>query len=173
MLGSCSIHKCTLLCVANVHLYLHMYMGIQVYGACAGVDDCCTRELDQGWGKEARDGMRHLDNLQMARNPLPLPGDLKFLWMYVKKIIDTSHIHSHRVPYDVIRTTSRKKIHHATPCREQTFAWISRFKKILAAMRKTHHYFLTPLNGKEKEQINSSFCYRSGHRQVKPNLKYL
>ena len=44
------------------------------------------------------DNMCHLDNLRVARKPLPLPGDLKFLWLDIKKIIDTLHIYNHKDP---------------------------------------------------------------------------
>ena len=36
--------------------------------------------------------MRHLDNLKVSKRPLPLPGDLKYIWQDIGKIIDTQHI---------------------------------------------------------------------------------
>ena len=43
------------------------------------------------------DNMCHLDNLRVAKKPLPLPGDLMFLWLDIKEIIDTLHIHNHKI----------------------------------------------------------------------------
>ena len=34
------------------------------------------------------DNMCHLNNLKVARCPLPLPGDLAHIWLEVNKIID-------------------------------------------------------------------------------------
>ena len=39
--------------------------------------------------------MCHLNNLKAARKPLPLPGDLQYLWLDVTKIIDELHIKNH------------------------------------------------------------------------------
>ena len=34
------------------------------------------------------DNMCHLNNLKAAKKPLPLPGDLQYLWLDVTKIIN-------------------------------------------------------------------------------------
>jgi len=39
------------------------------------------------------DNMCHLNNLKVARKPLPLPGNFSNMWLDVKKTIDTLHIH--------------------------------------------------------------------------------
>ena len=44
----------------------------------------------------AYDNMCHLDNLKAARAPLPLPGDLKYMWLDVNKVIDTLHLTNHK-----------------------------------------------------------------------------
>ena len=33
--------------------------------------------------------MCHLDNLKVAKKELPLPGDLKYVWLDIKKVIDS------------------------------------------------------------------------------------
>ena len=42
------------------------------------------------------DNMCHLDNLKVAKRPLPLPGNLTHLWLDITKIIDTLHIANHK-----------------------------------------------------------------------------
>ena len=32
--------------------------------------------------------MCHLDGLDIAKEPLPLPGDLKYIWANITKVID-------------------------------------------------------------------------------------
>ncbi len=44
------------------------------------------------------DNMCHLNNLKVARKPLPLPGDLQYIWLDVQKIIDELHIKNHSDP---------------------------------------------------------------------------
>ena len=44
------------------------------------------------------DNMCHLNNLKVARCPLPLPGDLAHIWLEVNKIIDDLHIKNHKTP---------------------------------------------------------------------------
>ena len=120
------------------------------------------------------DNMCHLDNLRVARKPLPLPGDLKFLWLDIKKIIDTLHIHNHKDPkchqlYNPDQLKEENPSYNTMSC-EQTFAWISRFKKILAAMQKTHHHFYVHRMVKRRNKY-ISFCYRNGRRPVQPKTK--
>ena len=84
---------------------------------------------------------------KVAREPLPLPGDHKYIWQDITKIIDELHIRNHkdsrcRMKYnpEVVKTIS--KTTNTMSC-EQTFAWLSRFKKVICAMLKTHfHFFL-------------------------------
>ena len=77
------------------------------------------------------DNMCQLNNLKVARKPLPLPGNFSNMWLDVKKIIDTLHIHNHKdercrelySPDNVIKENSQMN----TMCCEQTFAWLSRY----------------------------------------------
>ncbi|XP_022108991.1 uncharacterized protein LOC110989145 isoform X2 [Acanthaster planci] len=49
------------------------------------------------WGKLSLvyDNMCHLDNMRVARKPLPLPWPWSHMWMLPKKCIDRLHIRSH------------------------------------------------------------------------------
>ena len=40
--------------------------------------------------------MCHLDNLKVAKKELPLPGDLKYVWLDIKKVIDSLHLQNHK-----------------------------------------------------------------------------
>ena len=83
-----------------------------------------------------------LEQLKVAEKPLPIQGDLQYLWLDVTKIIDELHIKNHADtrwtekynPKEVLSEDMK-----TMPC-EQTFAWLSRFKRILSAMPKTHHH---------------------------------
>ena len=37
----------------------------------------------------------HLNNLKVAKKPLPLPSNLQYLWLDMTKIIDELHIKNH------------------------------------------------------------------------------
>jgi len=39
--------------------------------------------------------MCHVNNLKVSKKPLPLTGDLQYLWLDVTKINDELHIKSH------------------------------------------------------------------------------
>ena len=67
-------------------------------------------------------------------------GDLKYIWQDVPKIIDTPRIHNHKdARCKEMYTPDRIKEEHPTyntmSC-EQTFVWLSRFKKVVRAMEK-------------------------------------
>ena len=120
------------------------------------------------------DNMCHLDNLRVAKKVLPLPGDLKYLWLDIKKIIDTLHTRNHKDRrchqlYNPDELKQQNPTFNTMSC-EQTFAWISRFKKILAAMQKTHHHFYLHRMVKRRNKY-ISFCYRNGRRPVQPKVK--
>ena len=120
------------------------------------------------------DNMCHVDNLRVARRPLPLPGDLQFLWRDLNKVIDSLHLQNHKDPrchqdYNPEKM-KEKNPDYNTMCCEQTFAWLSRFKKILAAMQKTHrHFYLHRMVKRRNKYI--SFCYEHGRRPIQPKVK--
>ena len=89
-------------------------------------------------------------NQKVARWPLPFPGDSAYLWLYVKKIIDDLYIKNHLDPC-CEQYRAPAEIGNIMSC-EQTFTWLSRYKKILSAMPKSHHHFYA-LNGEKEEQV--------------------
>ena len=133
------------------------------------------------------DNMCHLNNLKVARSPLPLPSDFSHMWLDVKKIIDTLHIQNHKdklcrelyspesmkltnpntnkrcrelySPESVKLTNpntnkqcrelySPESVKLENPntntmCCEQTFAWLSRYKRILNSMLKPTTTFIS------------------------------
>ncbi len=122
----------------------------------------------------AYDNMCHLNNLKVARRPLPLPGNLRFIWQDINKIIDDLHLNNHKDP-TCHEQYSSKSIREANPdfntmaC-EQTFAWLSRFKKIACAMPKTHHHFYLHRMVKRRNSY-ISFCYVHKRRPLNPKAK--
>ena len=85
--------------------------------------------------KLAYDNTCHLDNLKVAKKPLPLPGGKQYLRTDINKIIDTLHIKDKRCQEK--HTPERLKTegeHYNTMSCEQTSAWLSLFKKFLCAM---------------------------------------
>ena len=79
--------------------------------------------------------MCHLNNLKVAGQPLPLPGDLQYIWGDIKKVIDDLHMKNHVDPtckelYSTRRLKEDNPNFNTMSC-EQTFAWLSRHKKIL------------------------------------------
>ena len=136
----------------------------------------CTHHIPMFSGRRAvtlaYDNMCHLDNLRVARKPLPLPGDLSHIWMDINKIIDCLHIKNHKDPRCKEKYTPEKLAGEDlnTMSCEQTFAWLSRYKKILCAMPKTHHHFF--LHQMVKRRNNYiSFCYKTGRRPIQPRIK--
>ena len=122
----------------------------------------------------AYDNMCHMNNLKVARTPLPLPGDLKHIWSDVNKVIDDLHIRNHVDPcckelYSTHHLKTENPNFNTMAC-EQTFAWLSRHKKILCAMEKVHfHFYLHRMVKRRNSYI--CYCYSSGQRPVGPTVK--
>ena len=120
------------------------------------------------------DNMCHLNNLKVAKKPLPMPGDLQYIWLDINKIIDSLHIKNHKDPqclkqYDPSSLLTEDGMNTMT-C-EQTFTWFSRYKKILCAMPKIHHHFYIH---RMVQRRNSyiSWCYSVGRRPVQPKVRH-
>ena len=93
----------------------------------------------------AYDNMCHLDGLRAAQEDLPLLAPFNKMWFNVTKIIDSLHIKNHKDPKCQLlynpKRVKEENPHFNLMCAEQTFAWLSRFKRICSAMDKTHHCF--------------------------------
>ena len=120
------------------------------------------------------DNICNLNNLLVARRPLPLPGDLKHIWEDVNKIIDDLHIKNHQDP-SCQKLYNTDKLRQQLPeantiAAEQTFAWLSRHKKVLCAMPKVHfHFYLHRLVKRRNAYIEH--CYETGKRVLTPKPK--
>ena len=119
------------------------------------------------------DNMCHIDSLHVARRPLPLPGNLSHLWLDVNKIIDSLHIINHRdkkchEKYHPSQVKDSNETYNTMSC-EQTFAWISRFKKIVCSMGKRHHHFYLHRMVKRRNKY-IAFCYKHNKNPVQPKL---
>ena len=135
------------------------------------------------------DNMCHLNNLKVAKEALPLPGDLKYIWLDVRKIIDSLHLRNHKddrckSEYDPANVLSEGM--NTMSC-EQTFAWLSRYvvnflllpstpvsysryKKILSAMPKIHHHFYLHRMVKRRNEYISR-CYELKRRPLRIRIK--
>ena len=121
------------------------------------------------------DNMCHLNSLKVARQPLPLPGDLQYLWLDVVKIIDSLHLRNHKDSqchelYNPQKIKSSDSHYNTMAC-EQTFAWLGRYKKILLSMGKCHHHFFLHRLVKRRNRY-ISFCYKKGRHPVAPKPSF-
>ena len=117
------------------------------------------------------DNMCHLNNLKVARSPLPLLGHLSHIWIDVKKIIDTLHISNHKDQLcHKLDQLKRENPDMNTMCCEQTFAWLSRYKRILTSMPKTHHHFYLHRMVRRRNNYIEQ-CYTNRRRPILPSIK--
>ena len=85
------------------------------------------------------DNMCRLDGLRAARQELPWSAPWNNAWMSIQKIIDSLHIRNHKDSpckenYDP--SSLKKELPKGnTMAAEQTFVWLSRFKKVLCCQR--------------------------------------
>jgi len=120
------------------------------------------------------DNMCHLDGLAVAKAPLPLPAPYDQMWSAIKKIIDSLHIKNHvdKRCKELYSPESIKVEYPAlnTMAAEQTFVWLSRFKKILAAMNKTHHMFYLHRMVTIRNRY-TEYCYKCNRKPLLPACK--
>lgn len=97
---------------------------------------------------------------------------LKFI-LYLQ-VIDSLHIHNHKDP----RCKEKyhpDKAHNVNKdinlmCAEQTFVWLSRYKRIICSMNKSHHlFFLHRLIVLRNEY--TEMCHNSGRKPLLPKAK--
>ena len=122
------------------------------------------------------DNMCKLDSLKVTRSPLPLPGDLKYIWKDISKVIDDLHIKNYVNPKCHTQYSTenlRKEWPNAnTMACEQTFAWLSRFKKILCLMDKTHfHFYLHRMVQRRNRYISRRYLLEKRVLSPKPKNK--
>ena len=110
--------------------------------------------------------MCHLDGLKAARNLLPWPSPWDRAWLSITKIIDSLHIRNHKdksCQEKYSPATLKEELPEGnTMAAEQTFVWLSRFKKILCAMPKVHHlFYLHRLMKRRNKYTGLSFDIRA------------
>jgi len=122
----------------------------------------------------AYDNMCHLDQLKIARKPLPLPPPMDTAWLGMEKIIDAFHLPNHVNPACHVNYSPQrlKEVHpHAnTQAGEQTFVWLGRFKHILCAMNKHHHLFYLHRMVRRRNDYTQQ-CYKGGRKPILPRSK--
>ena len=123
----------------------------------------------------AYDNMCHLDGLKAAQEDLPLPAPFHSVWSKVTKIIDSLHIKNHK-DANCQRIYNPRHVKEANPgfnlmCAEQTFAWLSRFKRICSAMNKTHHCFFIHRMVKRRNAY-THICLQCGKTPFLPGVAH-
>lgn len=122
----------------------------------------------------AYDNMCHLDGLRAAKNLLPWPSPMDKAWISVNKIIDSLHMKNHKdkeckQKYDPSHL--KEDMPNAnTMAAEQTFVWLSRFKKILCAMPRIHHLFYLHRMIKHRNSYTVK-CYKSNKKPLLPKAR--
>ncbi|XP_046864599.1 uncharacterized protein LOC124459114 [Xenia sp. Carnegie-2017] len=111
------------------------------------------------------DNMCHLDGLQAAKKVLPWSQPWDKAWLSIRKIIDSLHIKNHKDEKCLEKYNPlplKTEIPNGnTMAAEQTFVWLSRFKKILCAMPKVHHLFYLHRMVKHRNKYTVR-CYKTG-----------
>ena len=119
----------------------------------------------------ANDNMCHLDGLNAAWNLLPWPSPWDKAGMSINKIINSLHIRNHKdksckEKYDPA-LLKQELPDGNTMATEQTFVWLSRYKKNLCAMPKVHHLFYLHRMAKRRNSYSLT-CYKNGKKPMLP-----
>lgn len=120
------------------------------------------------------DNMCHLDGMRASKNPLPLPSPWGKAWTSISKIIDSLHISNHK-DASCKEKYNPEKLKQEIPrgntmAAEQTFVWLSRFKKILCAMPKVHHLFYLHRMVKHRNAYTTA-CYKNKKKPLLPKAR--
>ena len=118
--------------------------------------------------------MCNLDNMKVARQPLPLQQPFDKLWLLIRKVIDRLHLRNHKKSKckedynpDLLPETDGKL---NTLVAEQTFVWAGRFKKIMAAMKKSHFMFFYHVMVKMRNRYTEK-CHLSKREPLLPKIR--
>lgn len=124
----------------------------------------------------AYDNMCNLDKMKIARKPLPLSPPYDMLWLNVHKIIDVFHFPNHiSIACKELYSPQHFKDTYPnfnTQAGEQTFAWISRFKRILCSMPKNHHLFYLHRMVLRRNSYTTR-CYHLGRKPILPKKRWV
>ncbi|XP_038069366.1 uncharacterized protein LOC119738534 [Patiria miniata] len=118
------------------------------------------------------DNMCHLDNMIVARSPLPLPAPWSHMWYDLKKCVDRLHIRNHTDAHCKVKYHPKDHLEDTdnTMICEQTFVWLSRYKKIVCAMPKHRHLFYIHRMVKRRNKYTAK-CYEQGDDPILPVVK--
>ena len=120
------------------------------------------------------DNMCHLRELRLLHKPLDLPAPYSEMWQKINCCIDDLHIRNHtRESCARLYSSDLLKTQHPqanTMACEQTFCWLSRYKKILNSTPKLHFHFLLHrlCVGRNKY---TEHCYKLNKKPLLPNAK--
>ena len=119
----------------------------------------------------AYDNMCHLDTLKAAPTDLPLPEPYNKLWIMIKKIIDKLHLPNHKNRQCKVKyNPAILPADYNTQAAEQTFSWLSRFKKIVNSMTQLHHLFYLHRMIKRRN-LYTAKCRQIGKEPSLPQLR--
>ena len=129
------------------------------------------------WKKQilCYDNMCNVCKLKLLKNDLPLPSPFQTVWKDVVKIIDPLHLKNHSKNKNCAELYNPDQIRDEFPnanlmvC-EQTFSWLSRFKKILNSMPKYKQLFILHRLCRWRNSY-TEYCYSQGMKPVLPALK--
>ena len=128
------------------------------------------------WGKffVVYDNMCNLCQLRLLQTPLSLPAPYHNMWQKFNCCIDDLHIRNHsRESCKRLYSSDLLKAQHPsanTMAAEQTFCWMSRYKKILNSMGKTHFHFLLHRLVVGRNSYTER-CYQLDKKPLLPNAK--
>ena len=90
------------------------------------------------------------------------------------QVIDSFHYKNHTDPECKVKynpSVVRDKYPNVNlMCCEQTFIWLSRYKKIVCAMSKNHHLFFLHRIIKRRNEY-TEFCHNQGRKPLLPKTK--
>ncbi len=117
------------------------------------------------------DNMCHLDALAASKRDLPLPGKFRLLWKRIQKVIDRLHLRNHKDTrcHEAYNPDKVLSDENNTMAGEQTFAWLSRFKKVVNSMSQTHHLFFLHRMVKRRNKYTAT-CRRRNVEPVLPGV---
>ena len=96
------------------------------------------------------------------------------LFLFIMQVIDSFHYKNHTDPECKVKfnpsVVQDKYPNVNLMCCEQTFIWLSRYKKIVCAMSKNHHLFFLHRIIKRRNEY-TEFCHNQGRKPLLPKTK--
>ena len=86
------------------------------------------------------------------------------------QVIDSFHYKNHTDPECKVKYNPSVVRDKYPMCCEQTFIWLSRYKKIVCTMSKNHHLFFLHRIVKRRNEY-TEFCNNQGRKPLLPKTK--